>query len=85
MQMPTKSLTSRQMTPLSLPLPSLIAPIYDGNPRRHNMAFFVHHTNQRDWVLDVIERLEMPPISIQCTYLEQIVMSHSGISVHQVS
>jgi hypothetical protein len=56
-------------------------PLYQGL-RYH--VFFVHHPDQSDWVLDVMERLEVPTNGIQCTSLEHVLATNRNCFLHQV-
>jgi len=56
-------------------------------PQHH--VFFVHHSDQRDWVFGVMERLELQSASpggfrgLRCTSLSQIAAAQRNISLFQ--
>ena len=68
--------------PSSSSLPPLSLFQLSSKPQHH--VFFVHHPDQKDWVLGVIERLELQcEPGLRCVSLSQILETHRNISLYQ--
>jgi len=73
----------RQPSISSSSLPPL--PLFHFASTSQHHVFFVHHPDQQDWVLGVIERLELQlgVSRLQCTCLSQMLATHRNISIYQ--
>jgi len=84
--LPSTSSSSSAAAAASLPPLSLFH--VTSTPPQH--VFFVHHPDQHDWVLGVMERLELQAASfgarftpLRCSCLSQIAATHRNISLFQ--